>query len=226
MTRTYAIPDIHGRLDLLNMAFDRILTHAAGEHATIVTLGDYVDRGPDSRGVIERLMGWQSGQVSLVSLKGNHEAMMWEVCNNLAELPWWLRNGADATLVSYGGLPNQRWLGAIPQTHLDWISGLPILHADKHRIFVHAGLDPAVPLAQQSQQTVLWMRYPKGHTQGLGSRHIVHGHHAHPEAPLITRGRTNLDAMAWKTGRLVIGVFDDSRPGGATEFLEVVAAPA
>src|SRR6478736_1712685 len=93
MTVTYAIPDIHGRLDLLDSAIERILLHSAGERSTIVTLGDYVDRGPNSCQVIERLMDWRADKLTLVNLKGNHEAMMWETCHNLGEMSWWVRNG-------------------------------------------------------------------------------------------------------------------------------------
>ena len=103
MSLTYAVPDLHGRIDLLEGAIERIAVHAAGQRSTIITLGDYVDRGPDSRKVIERLMTWQSDTLQLVTLKGNHEAMMWETCNNLAELGWWTKNGGDQTIASYSG---------------------------------------------------------------------------------------------------------------------------
>src|SRR4051812_2496814 len=102
MSVTYAVPDIHGRLDVLEAAIESIREHAKGERSTVVTLGDYVDRGPNSRAVIDRLIGWDVRNLTLVSLKGNHEAMMWETCNNLAELSWWIKNGGDQTLLSYG----------------------------------------------------------------------------------------------------------------------------
>jgi serine/threonine protein phosphatase 1 len=222
MTRTYAIPDIHGRLDLLELAIDKIVEQSAGRQGTIVTLGDYVDRGPQSRQIIERLMGWKSETLTLIALKGNHEAMMWEVCNRLAELPWWIRNGADATLASYNLSEDSTGVAAIPQSHLNWIAALPLIHADEHRVFVHAGLNPKILLDRQSEQTMLWMRYRKGDHSGHGRRHVVHGHHANSDAPIVTSGRTNLDGMAWKTGRLVVGVFEDDRPGGASHFMDVV----
>jgi serine/threonine protein phosphatase 1 len=215
---TYAIPDLHGRLDLLEAAIDRIVSHSGRAPATVVTLGDYVDRGPNSREVIERLMGWRSDKLKLVPLKGNHEAMMWQVCNNLAELDWWIENGGDATLASYGG-KNPR---TPPSAHLQWIAGLALMHVDPYRVFVHAGVDPKVPLDQQSEQTLLWKRYPENFGLGHGHRHVVHGHHANPKAPIVTDGKTNLDGLAWKTGRLVVGVFEDDRPGGASAFLEVL----
>jgi len=225
MSLTYAIPDIHGRLDLLEAALDRISRHSAGQSAVIVTLGDYVDRGPSSRQVIERLMEWRSETLSIVSLKGNHEAMMWQVCNNLAELDWWIRNGGDRTLTSYQSSEEKLVPGIVPSAHLQWIANLPLMHVDEHRIFVHAAVDPRISLGRQIEQTLLWKRYPDGFELGHGNRHVVHGHHANPKAPIVSRGKTNLDGLAWSTGRLVVGVFDDSRPGGATEFLEIFGSP-
>jgi serine/threonine protein phosphatase 1 len=227
MSLTYAIPDLHGRFDLLQSAIERIIQHSGGQPSTVVTLGDYVDRGPNSRQVIARLMDWQSETLKLVNLKGNHEAMMWETCNDLAEPGWWLKNGGDQTLASYGqSLQEKADPRVVPALHLEWIASLSLIHVDQHRIFVHAAVDPKLPLNQQSEQTLLWKRYPRGFDQGHGNRHVVHGHHADPRAPIATRGKTNLDGFAWKTGRLVIGVFEDSRAGGATEFLEVVGPQA
>lgn len=226
MSLTYAIPDLHGRLDLLESAIAKIVEHSAGERSTIVTLGDYVDRGPSSRQIIEHLMGWRTDKQTLVNLKGNHEAMMWEVCNNLADLDWWIKNGGDQTLASYGQPANEDPDPRIvPRAHLDWIAKLALMHVDEHRVFVHAAVDPKVALDQQNEQTLLWKRYPEGFRLGHGHRHVVHGHHANPEAPIITRGKTNLDGLAWKTGRLVIGVFEDDRLGGASEFLEILGPP-
>ncbi len=228
MPLTYAIPDLHGRLDLLEAAIERIVAHSAGERTTIVTLGDYVDRGPNSSQVIERLMRWRPDHLTLVNLKGNHEVMMWDTCNNFADPDWWIKNGGGQTLASYGGQSSQQNpdAGIVPQAHLDWIADLALMHVDQHRVFVHAAVDPEIPLDHQSEQTLLWKRYPEGFNLGHGHRHVVHGHHADPDAPIIANGKTNLDALAWKTGRLVIGVFEDDRPGGASEFLEIVGPPA
>ena len=113
----------------------------------------------------------------------------------------------------------------MPQAHLKWIAGLALMHVDQHRVFVHAAVDPKIPLDQQNEQTLLWKRYPEGFALGHGDRHVVHGHHANPKAPIVTKGKTNLDGLAWKTGRLVIGVFDDDRPGGASEYLEIIGPP-
>ena len=103
MSKTYAIADLHGRLDLLEMALAQIASHAELP-ATLVTLGDYVDRGPDSRKVIGRLMGGLGhGGWRLICLKGNHEDIMWQTCRRkVPDCGWRLDNGGGATLISYG----------------------------------------------------------------------------------------------------------------------------
>lgn len=223
MSFTYAIADLHGRCDLLDSALERVAKHAAGAAATIVLLGDYIDRGPDSRQVIERLMSFRSENFRFIPLKGNHEAMMWQACNRLADLDWWVSNGGNTTLSSYSQLTFD--ISVVPKPHLEWIAGLALMHVDRHRVYVHAGVDPAIALTQQVERTLLWKLYPKGYGKGHGRRHVVHGHHARPEAPIVTNGKTNLDSLAWKTGRLVIGVFDDDQPGAASEYLEICGKP-
>jgi len=221
MSRTYAIPDIHGRFDLLERAIERVAADAAGHRVTVVTLGDYIDRGPSSRQVIERLMGWKPDGFDIINLRGNHEAMMLAVCHAQAALEWWIRNGGGATLNSYDepvAFPNLRNL---PASHLKWMANLPLLHADRYRIFVHAAVDPEAPLHAQNEEALLWRRYPAGSDFGHGSRYVVHGHDADPHGPFVGKGRANLDTQAWVTGRLALGVFDDDRPGGPVEILEV-----
>jgi serine/threonine protein phosphatase 1 len=76
-----------------------------------------------------------------------------------------------------------------------------------------------LPLRQQTDQILLWKRYPEGFKKSNGTRHVVHGHDARADGPVLTKGRTNLNTLAWKTGRLAIGVFDDGIPGGPVEIL-------
>jgi serine/threonine protein phosphatase 1 len=227
MSFTYVIPDLHGRRDLLDSAFDRIADHAAGAPATIILLGDYIDRGPDSRQVLERLIGFRSAQFRLIPLKGNHEEMMWQACNKLADPNWWIDNGGDTTLGSYRELEvgADRATIVVPRSHLRWVADLALMHVDQHRVYVHAGVDPAIPLYQQRERTLLWKLYPQGYSQGHGRRHVVHGHQANPEAPIVTHGKTSLDSLAWKTGRLVVGIFDDDQPGAASDYLEILGQP-
>jgi serine/threonine protein phosphatase 1 len=221
MSSTYVIPDLHGRRDLLDAALARIAAHAAGAFGTIVMLGDYVDKGPDSSGVVARLRGGVGAAWRFVALKGNHDAMMVDALRDPATLAFWLSKGGDAALSSYGGD-----VTAVPQADINWLDGLPLWHVDTHRIYVHAGVDPDIALHRQREATLLWKRYPKGDPEGFGDRHVVHGHDNDPAGPLLTAGRSNLDTLAWDTGRLVVGVFDDATPGGPVELIEIQGPPA
>ena len=221
MGLTYVIPDIHGRDDLLGEAIAAITARSGGEAGAIVTLGDYVDKGPDSKQVIDRLLRGIAAGWSLIALKGNHDAMMVDALRDPAKMAAWIAKGGDAALASYGGDPS-----AVPQAHIDWLDGLRLMHIDAHRLYVHAGVDPEIPLDRQSEETLLWKRYPTGYAAGFANLHVVHGHDNDPEGPLLYEGRTNLDTLAWRTGRLTIGVFEDDRPGGPVDFIVVKGPPA
>lgn len=222
MSLTYALPDLHGRLDLFERAVAAILRHAKARCCKLVTLGDYVDRGPESRQLIERLLNWHQPTLRLIALKGNHEAMMWQACNGLFEMERWLENGGTATLASYG-VDAQQARARIPKDHLAWINLLPLTHVDRDHIFVHAAVDPCVPLRQQSEATLLWKRYPRGFDKGHGRRHVVHGHDGTTAAPVVGAGKSNLDGLAWKTGRLIVAVYVNDRPGPAADYLDISA---
>ena len=221
MSLTYVIPDLHGRFDLLCDMLAKIEAHAERRAGTIVALGDYVNKGPDSRQVVKRMRAGLFDGWPFFPLKGNHDAMMVEALRNAAKMAGWIDKGGDATIKSYGGDPS-----AIPDADVAWLDGLPLTHVDAHRIYVHAGLDPGVPLDAQPQHTLLWKRYPKGDSAGFGSRHVVHGHNSNANGPELFEGRSNLDTLAWRTGRLVTGVFDDEKPGGPVDFVAVRGPPA
>jgi serine/threonine protein phosphatase 1 len=222
---TFAIADLHGRDDLLAAAFEAIAAHAGAQPATIVTLGDYVDRGPQSRQVIERLMrGAPRPQDRLICLKGNHEEIMERTLTEPLDPAWWIGNGGGATLVSYGVHPRAGYLPrSVPQHHLDWIASLPLVHVEPHHIFVHAGVDPDQPLADQGSDILLWKRYQLRDDRGHGDRHVVHGHTPDEHGPLLLGRRTALDTLAWATGRLAVAVFVRDRPGQPVEILDVRA---
>jgi serine/threonine protein phosphatase 1 len=220
MSLTYVIPDIHGRYDLLNDALAAIAARSAGEACVIVTIGDYVDKGPESKAVIDRLRPGVIPEWSLVALKGNHDAMMVEALRDPAKMASWIEEGGDASLASYGGDPD-----AVPQSHISWLDGLQLMHVDAHRLYVHAGVDPEIPLDRQSETTLLCKRYAKGFPHGFGKLHVVHGHDNCPDGPLLYEDRTNLDTLAWRTGRLMIGIFDDERAGGPVDFIVVRGPP-
>ncbi len=225
MGNTYAIADLHGRYDLLLAAIDAIEADAGG--GTVVFMGDYVDRGPQSREIIDRLMagperpGWR-----WICLKGNHEAMMVETLSTALHPQWWIGNGGGATLLSYGhperGLVDKR---VVPKEHVEWIDRLPLMHVDQHRVFVHAGVVEGVPLDKQDEDKVMWMLYPRAADCGHGERHVVHGHEQFADGPKLYAHRTDLDTFAWATGRLVVGVFDDEEPGGPVRMIEVKRDP-
>jgi serine/threonine protein phosphatase 1 len=221
MSKTFVIPDLHGRLDLLRDGLAEIAARSEGETDTVVTIGDYVDKGPESKGVIDRLLSGAGDRFELVILKGNHDAMMVDALRDHSKMADWLAKGGDTAIASYGGDPVH-----VPQSHVDWLDQLRLFYVDSHRLYVHAGVDPGTPLELQRKETLLWKRYPKGHPEGFGHLHVVHGHDNDPDGPLLYEGRTNLDTLAWRTGRLMIGVFDGDRPGGPIDFIVVKGAPA
>jgi serine/threonine protein phosphatase 1 len=228
MSLTYAIADLHGRFDLLREAMFQIDKHANLRPFKIITLGDYIDRGPDSARIISYLWGRQNTGEPLICLKGNHEAMMVETIRKPLHPDWWIGNGGAQTLISYGHNPKGAYdPTVVPKEHLDWINNLPIMHVDQHRVYVHAWVDSSVPLDKQKEDLVLWNLYPSHARYGhrLTGRHVVHGHDQHEDGPKLYPGRTNLDTLAWCTGRLVIGVFDDDKAGGPIDTIEIKLEP-
>lgn len=234
----YAIADLHGRFDLLKKAVDKIREVASGDYK-IITLGDYIDRGPDSKNVIEMLMG-MSQYPDTICLQGNHEAMAVESITSLPNINWWVGNGGDAVLRSYG-FDTRNWdlheyyalkmpQGVIPDEHVKWMASLPIYHETEKQVFVHAGIPnndmKLPPKSSSSVEKMQWMLYDKTEAGGWKGKHVVHGHHQFADGPHVWHGknggRTDLDCFAWYTGRLVIGVFDDTQ-GHALEFIEINA---
>src|SRR5215475_5597515 len=188
--RIYAIGDIHGRSDLL----DRIVTaisrdleaHPVGTALT-VTLGDYVDRGPDSRGMIERLMR-NPFQTPLVALKGNHESLFEAFLQEAAVAGQWRRLGGLETLHSYKVSVSSLMLGrnyeqaaedlrtAVPPTHLEFLRSLWTSLTVGKYFFCHAGVRPWVPLDRQSEEDLLWIREEFLSSRADFGKIVVHGH--------------------------------------------------
>lgn len=234
---TYVIADLHGRFDLLCTAISFIETDAGETGGTFICLGDFVDREPQSRSIIDLLMSGPSlPNWRWIVLQGNHEAMMLECLDNPGILRWWIGNGGGQTLQSYGyesgdALHPLR----IPEDHLEWLRSLPIVHQDAHRIYVHAGVPFDQPLHEAKPQTLQWMLYPgdvdhddaevHADERHVSGKHIVHGHHQSAHHPLCKPHRTNLDSFAWATGHSAIGVFGDATPGGPAKILDAIARP-
>ena len=232
MPFTYVITDIHGRYDLLMKAVEQVRAdlESRAETAQLVFLGDYVDRGPQSREVVEFLSGELMG---VTCLKGNHEELMIQALQNRdPEIALtWTVNGGQATLRSYEAIASEEFgTDTTLAHHVEWMAGLPSACEDEHRIYVHAGLMPRVPLAAQEDEVLLWIRerflraraaeFPDG-------KHIVHGHtpswarKLDPSQPELLPHRTNLDTGAFATGVLTVGVFDANLPGGPVATIPV-----
>jgi serine/threonine protein phosphatase 1 len=190
----YAIPDIHGQDALLEAALD-LVHRDCGAEARIVFLGDLVDRGPDSRAVIDRLMEGQARGRPWTVLKGNHDQLFLDFLDGGAirsaqvrsGLTWLNpRLGGDATLASYGVAASEiapAWeaaRAAVPQAHRDWLASLPLFDEADEVLFVHAGIRPGVPLSRQRATDLMWIR------DGFLD-------HAAPHPWLVVHGHTALD---------------------------------
>jgi len=221
---TYAVADLHGCFALFTAARATIEAHAQDAPGTVVFLGDYIDRGPQSREVVEALIEGPAGDWKWIALSGNHERILLAVCAEPRRIGWWLANGGGATLLSYGqSVGDIADPGVIPAEHRAWLAALPLMHVTSQRIYVHAGVDPELPLDGQDPEQLVWKRYLPSDRRGHRGRHVVHGHEQYVHGPLLTAGRTGLDTGAYYTGRLVVGVFDEDLPGGPTELIEVTA---
>ena len=214
----YAIGDIHGRADLLDDLLARIANDAErasdARHKTLVFLGDYIDRGPDSARVIETLLFGLPDGFDARFLKGNHEAMLLDFLDDAARLMLWAHNGGEATLASYGveicetdmasdlaeGL-RRRFAKALPRAHRVFFEHLELMIEFGDYLFVHAGIRPGRPLDKQDPYDLMWIREEFGsHREDFG-RLVVHGHTSGPE-PIIRPNRICIDTHAWFSGRL------------------------
>jgi serine/threonine protein phosphatase 1 len=204
---TYAIGDVHGCLDKLVRLLARCREHAADRPRRLVFVGDYMDRGPNSRGVIETLLELQRKEPRMICLRGNHEAMMLEAVETGDE-DLWLLNGGGQTLASYG----VRQALDLPAELVEWADALPLSFDDGRRLFVHAGLHPRVPLDRQSEQDLLWIREPFLSSRSDFGRLVVHGHTPlRTGVPDLRSNRLNIDTAAVFGGPLTAAVFEEHR---------------
>lgn len=209
MALTYAVGDIHGSLAKMQALVAACRQHAEGRPMQFVFLGDYIDRGPDSAGVIRAMMDLQEElQERLIALKGNHEAWVLAALDGVAPERGWIFNGGAYTLRSYG-------VGAasdLPLEHVQWMRALRLSYDDGRRLFVHAGVNPDKPLDGQDEHDLLWIREPfltDGRDYG---RLVVHGHTPLETAePELRSNRLNLDTAAVFGGPLTAAAFDDTQ---------------
>ena len=231
----FAIGDVHGEAEKLRQLHGAILDRIAfeGRAAKIVHLGDYVDRGPDSRGVIDQVMALEARfesdpAVEVVSLMGNHEQMMldaYDVSEATEAGMWWSQGGAE-TADSYadGSGNGQTWRETVPKEHISWMRRLPGMLHDKERrlVFVHAGIEPA-QFPEEEQSTYLWTRSDRFFMQWqwpdrkeLKGLMVVHGHTPKSFDPEIYPHRINVDTGAVFGGPLTAVMLKD---GARPEFL-------
>jgi serine/threonine protein phosphatase 1 len=211
MTRTYVIGDIHGCYREFERLLDLCSDHADGRPARLITLGDYVDRGPDSYRVVQLIRDRLAEEYpvfrSIINLKGNHEDMMVQAAlgGELRAKQNWVSsdNGGDATVESY---PNRKVLA----DDAKWLAALPTSWEDGLRYYVHAGIRPGIPLKEQSQADKLWIRDLFLKHEAPHEKYVVHGH-TPVRKPDVQANRINIDTGLVFGGRLTAAVFDDSQ---------------
>jgi serine/threonine protein phosphatase 1 len=215
-TRLYAIGDIHGCLDLLERLLSKIEDdcRSAGVASRKIFLGDYIDRGLKSRGVIDFLIEWQKKEKEPpVFLLGNHEQVMRGILLNrdVGLLENWLSFGGRETLMSYGIRPSAAEGGAgqiiaalaekTPETHIDFLRKLKLSATFGDYYFCHAGVRPGIPLTAQKEEDLIWIRQEFLDYAGPFGKVVVHGHSIRPQAE-FKLNRIGIDTGAYATGQL------------------------
>jgi serine/threonine protein phosphatase 1 len=215
VSRLYVVGDIHGRSDLLDRmaaAIKRDLGPHPSDASLTVTLGDYVDRGPDSRGVIERLVR-NPFSMPYVALRGNHEQLFGTFLTTPSTGPTWRELGGLETLHSYGVAVGSVMMGksfegaaqafraAVPESHLKFLSSLKNSLTVGNYFICHAGVRPGVPLDRQQPEDLLWIRESFLTSNKNFGKIVVHGHTPVEQAEVLPN-RINIDTGAYATGRL------------------------
>ena len=226
------IGDVHGRADLLRALLAQIEETLAGRRYRLILLGDYVDRGPDSRGVIEALLQLKRARPDTVFLKGNHEQAMLDFLGAPEEGEAWVQWGGAETLESYGIRPTEPTASGgddlglerpaevlagelaetLPDEHFAFLMNLPLTHREGRYLFVHAGLNPERDLDDQRERDLLWIReaFHKGGKGVFGDLVVVHGH-TPVGKPENKSWRVNVDTGAVWSGTLTALVLDGDK---------------
>jgi serine/threonine protein phosphatase 1 len=222
--RVYAVGDIHGRADLLTGVFARIdldMLERRVARPIEIYLGDYIDRGPNSREVLDQLI-LRGEMREIVCLKGNHELFPGEFARNPESLHEWAQIGGMDTLLSYGLRPPvnpgdeelralaAEFRTAMPQAHRNFLQQLVPHLTCGDFYFVHAGVRPGVTLKDQDEQDLLWIRDEFLQSEDDYGKVIVHGHTPVVE-PEFWPNRINIDTGAYATGRLTCLIIDEDK---------------
>ncbi len=229
--RIYAIGDSHGCIEKLvdlraAILEDSARADAAGPAAArrvVVYLGDYIDRGPASREVLDLLIEQPLAGFESVHLLGNHEAFMLQFLDEAGDPLNWILNGGDATLSSYGVEIGQLSLGSaegeglraalarrVPRKHRAFLSNLRPRHVEGDYLFVHAGIRPGVAIEAQDLEDLIWIREPFLGSNADHGKIVVHGH-TPGQAPVIRANRIGIDTGACYGGKLTTLVLEESR---------------
>lgn len=221
--RVYAFGDIHGRSDLLKQMFtviDADMERNPASRSIEVFLGDYIDRGPDSAHTLDLLLD-RSLYRETVFLKGNHEAYFLEVLRDPGKLDEWRQFGGLQTLMSYGIQPSinpgaseqteliRSLTEILPVDHLRFLENLKPSFVCGDFFFVHAGVRPGIPLKEQHEADLLWIRSEFLDSEEDFGKFIVHGHTPVRE-PDIRPNRINIDTGAYATGKLTLLTIEGS----------------
>lgn len=234
----YAVGDVHGRLDLLDrllrLILDDLAPRAVDRPPLLIFVGDYIDRGAASRGVIQRILALRTTEgLEVRTLKGNHEQAMLQFLGDPSRGAEWVSYGGGATLTSYGvtapalDADEAAWeearlafAAAVPEAHLDFLWSLELSLTVGDYMFVHAGVRPSVPLEDQREQDLLWIRDDFLSAPGPFGKVVVHGHTPRDEA-FIGPHRIGLD-----TGASMTGVLTAVRLGaGEPALIQTLTAP-
>jgi serine/threonine protein phosphatase 1 len=213
---TYVIGDIHGCLESLKNLLNKIEEDSDNKLFKAIFIGDYIDRGPDSAGVIDYLINFQRYWPKTIFLMGNHEDMFLNSLENgligMENENTWLSNGGFQTKTSYNNEP-------IPNSHIEWMKRLHKYHETENNVFVHAAIDTTLPMNQQRDSTLLWTRYGKGESVPNFNKVLIHGHTPGKEIEMATN-RYNIDTGAVFGGKLT-AVKIGPKSGHPVDFLEV-----
>lgn len=225
-TRVYAVGDIHGRYDVLREMDELIINDyeasGAGLTPTVVYLGDYVDRGFQSRELLDHFVAHSPIPYQKVFLLGNHDQWFLKFLEGEDVAQSWLRYGGDATLLSYGIRPNMRqdqaarmqamhteMVEKMPSSHKEFLTSLEYAFAFGDYFFCHAGVRPDLPLSAQQDQDLIWIREPFLSATVDYGKIIVHGHTVE-EAPAMRKNRIGVDTGAYQTGNLTCVVLEEN----------------
>jgi serine/threonine protein phosphatase 1 len=218
--RVYAIGDIHGRCDKLVALHALVAADLASRpigSAVLVHLGDYIDQGPDTAGVVALLAaGSPIAGVDVVNLLGDHERMLLDgLAGDRAAATDWLWAGGREALASWGlpaDLPRDAWEGALPANHIAWLRSLTLTHQEGRYLFVHAGIRPGIPLVEQARDDLVSIRQPFLSNEQDHGLIVVHGHSSSPSVQ-IGVNRIGLDTSASIGGKLTCAVLEDDLIG-------------